>query len=212
MRVTIAWQRVTGYTLMRMEQARSLHDADTAHVSAADPPQQGSVFAPRHFRNALGRFATGVTVVTMRVAQPESADQGGLRVRTYGITVNAFMSVSLDPPLIAVSIDKRSRAHPTLLAAERFGVSVLAHSQESLSDAFAGRPVRAPEAPFEEFSGFPVISGAITQLVCRSYQAHAAGDHTIFIGEVEALRYAEGQPLLFYKGQYAELPAAQAVR
>lgn len=165
-------------------------------------------FGPRDFRNALGRFATGVTVVTMR-----AADDGEVtpQERTFGITVNAFMSVSLDPPLVAVSIDKRARAHATMQTAERFGISVLAEGQQKVSDVFAGRPVEPPAQPFEQFAGFPVLRGALTQLVLSAYQAHDAGDHTIFVGKVEALRYTEGQPLLFSQGQYERLPVAQPV-
>lgn len=169
-------------------------------------------FGPRDFRNALGRFATGITVVTMRAAAEAEDGQAEGEERTFGITVNAFMSVSLEPPLVAVSVDKRARAHTTLLSAERFGVSVLEAGQERLSNLFAGRPVEPPAAPFEEFAGFPVVRGALTQLVLSRYQAHDAGDHTIFVGRVEALRYSEGDPLLFFKGQYQELSAGQAVR
>lgn len=153
----------------------------------------------RQFRDALGRFASGVTVVTMTApAEP---------LETYGLTVNAFMSVSLDPPLVAVSIDKRARAHPTLAASERFGVSVLREDQAQLSDQFAGRPVARPEDPFEELNGFPVVKGAIAQLVLARHAALDAGDHTIFLGRVEALRSVGGEPLLYYRGNYHLLPA-----
>ncbi len=149
---------------------------------------------PREFRRTLGRFATGITVVTMR----EGA-------HTHGITVNAFMSVSLKPPLIAVCIDKRANAHATLLEGERFGVSVLRDDQEALSNRFAGRPVPKPDDPFEEFGAFPVVKGALAQLVCRRYDTADAGDHTLFLGEVVALRVAEGRPLLYFEGQYAHV-------
>lgn len=200
------------------------------NAPAARPELQGPQdreersFGPRDFRNALGRFATGITVVTMRTAEAVMGDGEGRedasqelgpapgRPRTFGITVNAFMSVSLDPPLVAVSIDKRARAHTTLQDAERFGISVLAAGQEELSDLFAGRPVRGPAEPFERFADFPVVRGAIAQLVCRRYQAHDVGDHTIFVGEVEALRTADGEPLLFYKGDYHELPVRELAR
>lgn len=149
---------------------------------------------PRDFRRALGRFATGITVVTMREGE-----------QTHGITVNAFMSVSLEPPLIAVCIDKRANAHATLSETERFGVSMLRSDQEALSNRFAGRPVTLAEDPFEPFAGFPVVQGALAQLVCRRAAAHEAGDHTIFVGQVEALRSSDGRPLLYYQGQYAHV-------
>ncbi len=168
-------------------------------------------FSPRDFRNALGRFATGITVVTMRAAAEVEDGQVEGEERTFGITVNAFMSVSLDPPLVAVSIDKRARAHGTLQAAQRYGISVLAEGQQALSDVFAGRPVEPPEEPFEQLAQFPVLKGALTQLVLSTHQTHDAGDHTIFVGKVEALRYHEGEPLLFFKGRYETLPTSQPV-
>lgn len=156
---------------------------------------------PRLFRNALGRFATGVTVVTMRA--------GG---ETYGITVNAFMSVSLKPPLVAICIDQRANAHETLQEVERYGVSVLRAEQEALSDRFAGRPVDLGESdPFVEIDGFPLVAGALAQLLCRVVDVHEAGDHTLFIGEVERALLAEGAPLLYFGGRYAHVKAMELV-
>lgn len=164
-------------------------------------------FGSHQFRQALGRFATGITVVTMRAHDDEvsQVDTPSLP-RTHGITVNAFMSVSLEPPLVAVSIDRKARAHATLSTASQFGISVLAQEQELISDFFAGRPVRPPADPFEEYADFPVIKGALTQLVCSSHQALEVGDHTIFVGQVTALRTRPGQPLLFFGGAYHGLP------
>ncbi|HLU81948.1 MAG TPA: flavin reductase family protein [Trueperaceae bacterium] len=147
------------------------------------------------FRRTLGRFATGITVVTML----------GDDDVPYGITVNSFMSLSLTPPLIAVSIDKRAGAHATLLQAERFGVSVLSGQQSDVSDHFAGRPVVLAGDPFGTLAGFPVIEGAIGTLVSRNTRAVDVGDHTLFIGEVEAIERRDDQPLIFFGGQYCEL-------
>jgi flavin reductase (DIM6/NTAB) family NADH-FMN oxidoreductase RutF len=149
---------------------------------------------PREFRRTLGRFATGITVVSMR--------SGG---RTYGITVNAFMSVSLTPPLIAVCIDKQARAHATLEASERFGVSILRAEQEGLSDHFAGRPGPAVADPFEPLDGFPVVRNALGQLVCRTHEIADGGDHSFFLGEVEALKASSGRPLLYFESHYARM-------
>jgi flavin reductase (DIM6/NTAB) family NADH-FMN oxidoreductase RutF len=147
----------------------------------------------RGFRNALGRFATGVTVVTMRS-----------RGRDFGLTVNAFMSISLDPPLVAICVDKRCAAHATLLRSDRYGVSILSEGQEDIADHFAGR-ARVVGEPFGAFEGFPVIEGSQADLVCRVVAAHEAGDHTIFIGQVEHLRYSDGgRPLLYYRGRYRQ--------
>ncbi len=149
---------------------------------------------PRTFRQVLGSFATGITVVTMRDSE-----------RVHGITVNAFMSVSLDPPLIAVSIDRSARAHDTMLVAERFGVSVLRAEQEHVSNHFAGRPGLPTGEIYTDFAGFPVIEGALSHIVSRTYNVTEAGDHTIFIGRVEALRTSPGMPLLYSQGQYAHV-------
>lgn len=150
------------------------------------------------FRRTLGRFATGVTVVTM-------LGDGGHDGGPHGITVNAFMSLSLDPPLIAVSIDKTAGAHGTLLAAERFGVSVLNSEQADVSDHFAGRPVSLAADPFTTLDGFPVIEGAIARIVSRVSRTVDVGDHTLFIGEVEVLERHDRAPLLFFGGQYRDL-------
>ncbi len=165
----------------------------------------------RNFREALGRFATGITVVTMTAplrGNPPAGDEESLYpdLETFGITVNAFMSVSLDPPLVAISIDQLALAHATLLTAERFGVSVLAEGQAHLSDQFAGRPVARPGQPFEELDGFPVVRGAIAQLVLSRHSYHSAGDHTIFVGRVLALRSFGGEPLLYFRSAYHRLP------
>lgn len=211
METTIASHLTAWLHSVAMEQLSPAGHTNPVHTSAQEADSVTAGFGPRDFRNALGRFATGVTVVTMLAPEghedPAPHEQDGV----FGLTVNAFMSVSLDPPLIAVSIDKRARAHATMLTAERFGVSVLTDGQQRLSDMFAGRPVQPPAQPFERFAGFPVLRGALAQLVLSTHQVHNAGDHTIFIGEVEALRYSEGQPLLFSQGQYGQLAAAQPI-
>lgn len=181
---------------------------------------------PRLFRDVLGRFATGVTVVTVRAphhhplersADTNVADAGGPTRRdeaplapVHGITVNAFMSVSLEPALVAVGIDRNAKAHDALLTADRFGISVLGQDQRSLSDQFAGRPVPQQPDPFVMLDGFPVVAGALAQLVCRRWRAMEAGDHTIFVGEVEALRHDVGDPLLFFGGRYRALWSPEA--
>lgn len=146
---------------------------------------------PREYRNALGRFATGVTVVTME-------DRGV----PYGITVNAFLSASLVPPMIAICIDRRANAHATLFDVERFAVSILNADQRDISERFAGRP--DPEGdPYVRVYGLPMIAGALAHLACRIEDRVAAGDHTLFVAAVEYLDYREdGTPLLYYRGNY----------
>jgi len=166
----------------------------------------------RTYRDALGRFATGITVVTTSVPRRQGAPVTELDPlfndrETLGITVSSFMAVSLDPPLVVVSIDKHAKAHATLQTAERFGISVLAEEQGYLSDLFAGRPVARPGQPFEELDGFPVVKGALTQLVVSRHSAFEAGDHTLYFGQVEAVRQQDGEPLLYFRSAYHRLPA-----
>jgi flavin reductase (DIM6/NTAB) family NADH-FMN oxidoreductase RutF len=153
---------------------------------------------PDAFRSVLGRFASGVTVVTTR-------DADG---RDVGMTVSAFCSVSLDPPLVQVCIDRTSSAFPALAAAERFGVSILAAEQEALSRRFAA------EDSAHRFDGIGYLRGesgvvllldALGHLECKVVDHHEAGDHTIFIGEVERAAAGDAKPLLYYRGGYAQL-------
>lgn len=151
---------------------------------------------PDEFRQTLGRFASGVTVITAN---------GGTERR--GMTASAFVSVSLTPPLILVSVDTRAHMH-ALLAAEdvtHFGVNVLSSVQRPLSDHFAGKPGPEDAVPWFEHEGLPLIGGAVAQLVCRKEQAIPAGDHTLYLGFVEYARYTDDDPLLYFRGQYHEL-------
>lgn len=148
----------------------------------------------KDFRNTLGRFATGVTVVT---TQHEG--------QIHGITVNAFMSVSLDPPLVLVSIDKKAKAHETLAETSHYGVSLLQAEQEVLSNHFAGWSVDGLEIPYSFVNNFPLIDGAVGNLICRIVNRVDAGDHTLQIGEVEYLNWQDDAPLLYYAGKYGRL-------
>ncbi len=149
---------------------------------------------PRAFREALGRFASGITVVT-------TLFEGGV----HGMTANAFVSVSLNPPLVLVSVDNRANMREILSKARCYGVSILAEEQQALSQHFAGRPQEDLEVPFVRRERVPVIEGAIAHLVCEVIDEHPAGDHTLYIGRVEYLDYRDGAPLLFYTGKYQNL-------
>jgi len=118
------------------------------------------------------------------------------------MTANAIASVSLDPPLVLVVVDHRARLHRFLEAAGQFGVSVLSEEQEPAGWHFAGRPQPGPLPPFSTLNGVPVLDGAIAHLACDVSSAYLGGDHTIFVGRVTALRAAEGEPLLFYRGRF----------
>jgi flavin reductase (DIM6/NTAB) family NADH-FMN oxidoreductase RutF len=147
------------------------------------------------FRRTLGMFATGVTVLTTRVGE-----------QVHGMTANAFMSVSLRPPLVLVSIDRRARMGALLHEGTRFGVSVLEARQTALSDRFAGRiSDDVPEATFEIVHETPLVEGALAHLVARIVRSYWGGDHSLFLGQVEFARYGVGRPLLFHGGRYERL-------
>ena len=154
---------------------------------------------PTEFRNALRSFAAGVTVVTTR--DPEG--------HPSGLTASAFTSVSLEPPLVLVCVDHGATAHPDFRACGRFAVNVLRREQEALSRQFAasgGDKFRG--VPHHDGkSGLPLLDGALATLECRLVDAHEAGDHTIFIGEVEVASVAGGRPLVYFHGAYHSLMA-----
>ncbi len=148
------------------------------------------------FKKAMSRFAAGVTVVT--------AEFGG---RSYGVTVSAFSSLSLDPPLVLVCVGKSSSVHDAIRKGERFVVNVLAQDQEDISNRFAsksenkfaGLPTRIGKL------GVPVVDGALAVVECRLYETLPGGDHTIFVGEVVHADLEDGNPLLYFRGGYRQL-------
>jgi flavin reductase (DIM6/NTAB) family NADH-FMN oxidoreductase RutF len=160
--------------------------------------------APSDFRKAMGCFATGVTIVTV--------DQGG---EVHGMTANAFCSVSLDPVLVLVCVDQRARTHAHLHARKRFGVNILRSDQQAVSEYYARsteshQHAEEAGASFERTShGTPVLQGALAYLECRLHSTQQAGDHTIFIAEVEDVVMREGEPLLFFRGQYRKTSEPQ---
>ncbi|HWY42084.1 MAG TPA: flavin reductase family protein [Candidatus Sulfotelmatobacter sp.] len=150
------------------------------------------------FRRALGHFATGVTVLTVEKEPGE----------VHGMTANSFASVSLEPPLISVCVDERARILPMLKAKQRFGVNVLKRDQQALSEYFArlDQDQEVGERLGVAFhwtkEKIPLLENVLCQLSCRLSGLHVAGDHTIVIAEVEFAKLFEGEPLLFYRGQY----------
>jgi flavin reductase (DIM6/NTAB) family NADH-FMN oxidoreductase RutF len=149
----------------------------------------------------MGCFATGVTIITV-----------DLEGEVHGMTANAFASVSLDPMLVLVCVDHTTRTHAHLHAKKRFGINVLCQGQKAISEYYA-RPERTHEnavaeagARFERTKhGTPVLQGSLAYLECRLDLAQVAGDHTIFIAEVEDVVVREGQPLLFFRGKYRKV-------
>ena len=159
---------------------------------------ESSSVTPPEFRAALGRFASGVTVITV---ETPSGD-------VHGMTASSFCSVSLQPPLVLVCIDHLAETYLHLRERGRFGVSVLKEDQEALSEFFAD-PERNPDAArrldihYNQMkSGMPVLANTLANLDCTVVQAHAAGDHTIFVGEVKEVSVADGTPLLYFRGRY----------
>lgn len=153
-------------------------------------------FTPRQFRDAMGQFATGVVVIT--------AENNG---DVHAMTANAFMSGSLEPPLVLVSVARTARMHEKIQKTGRFGISVLAQHQEQTSNHFAGRPMEDGKPEFEQLDSVKVITDAVMQLGAELRHAYPCGDHTLFVGEVKALRLLEdtSEPLLFHSGRYGRL-------
>lgn len=170
---------------------------DAEELEIAGEPGQDPAAA---FRRTLGMFATGVTVITTQAGE-----------QVHGMTANAFMSVSLRPPLVVISVDRRARMHGLLHEGRRVGISVLAEEQRALSDLFAGRPEGAEEVEFDVVHETPLVRGALAHLVARVTRSYWGGDHSLFLGQVEYARYGEGQPLLFHGGRYEHLLARAPV-
>ncbi|HVY60746.1 MAG TPA: flavin reductase family protein [Planctomycetota bacterium] len=164
-------------------------------MTGAEARTRAGIDPPR-FRRALGRFASGVTVVT-------TAHEGGV----HGMTVNGFVSVSLEPPLVLVSLRTTCRMSGLLERSQRYGVSVLAEHHEGLSRHFSARPLHPlePEFVWQPELELPFIDGALVHVGCRVVDVHPAGDHTLFIGRVEHLDDRGGRPLLFFGGSYTAL-------
>lgn len=156
---------------------------------------------PFELRQVFGTFATGVTVVTCQVGQ-----------RKHGITVNSFTSVSLDPPLVLIAIDRKAIAWEMIPAAGYFAVNVLTAEQRPLCDYFAKRLFADPENEFAGIphlagvTGSPLIDGVLATIECRLINVYAGGDHDIFVGEVVTTKiYSTDAPLIFHRGRFPSL-------
>ena len=176
------------------------------HPTHPDPANElasdASPIDPRDFRNALGTYATGVTIITA------SAANG----KPYGLTCNSFASVSLNPPLVLWSLGMFSQALNTFQNASHFAVNVLGASQQALAAKFA-------KSSEDKFAGVewtrglgnaPVIAGCVASFQCRAANRYYGGDHVIFLGAVEAYAYNRQEPLLFARGDYGRLLGADS--
>lgn len=150
-----------------------------------------------HMRKALGRFASGVTIVTTAECDDEDS--------VHGMTANAFTSVSLDPPLVLVSIANRAKMNDRIAETGKYGVSILAGDQEPVSLHFAGAAQQPDLVRFVWRRGVPLLEGALVHLACTVVASYPAGDHTLHVGRVEQLSYDDGHPLVFYTGSFRSL-------
>ena len=158
------------------------------------------MFDPQAFRDALGSFVTGVTIVTAR-------DEAG---RPYGLTANSFNSVSLDPPMELWSLSLRSGSLPVFRDADNWAVHVLAADQQAMSDRFA-RPGDGKFAGVEDVDGpegAPLLAGYAARFGCRARFEYEGGDHAIFLGEVVDFDRREADPLIYHGGRYGRVMRA----
>ena len=148
----------------------------------------------RLFRDAMGKFATGITVVTVDYEN-----------EIMGMTVNAFMSISLDPKLIAISIDESASMYDILQETKKFGVSILTKNQKDLSMIFAKQIEEDREINFLQQDDIPVIEDSFVTLSCHVQDMIKAGDHMIFIAEVSEIVINEGEPLAYAESKYQSI-------
>src|SRR6202000_2003212 len=157
----------------------------------AELESNASAINPRDFRNALGTYATGVTIITASTAEG----------KPYGLTCNSFASVSLNPPLVLWSLGMFSQGLSVFQNASHFTVNVLGASQQALSNKFAG----VEWTP--GLGNAPIIAGCVANFQCRSANRYYGGDHVIFLGAIEAYAYNRNEPLLFARGGYGGFTA-----
>jgi len=166
-------------------------------VTADEPAGATDPVSPARFRDVLARFPSGVTIATTR-------DSAGV---PQGLTVSAFCSVSLRPPLVAVCVARSASCHPAFASGERFAVSVLARDQLDLALAFArtGTDKFAHGGLRGGTDGIDVVDGALAVLGCAVHSRHEAGDHTIVVGEVHQVEYGKGEPLVVFDRSFHRL-------
>ncbi|MGD0288442.1 MAG: flavin reductase family protein [Candidatus Binataceae bacterium] len=148
-------------------------------------------------RQVMGHFATGVTVIT-------TLNKAG---QMHGLTANAFTSVSLEPPLLLISVDKKAESWPAFEESKVFTVNILADNQEALSRRFAVSGGNKFEGVAYRIgaNGAPILEGVLTYIECTLYAAYEGGDHSIYLGEIQQAEIREGKPLVFFRGGYRAL-------
>ena len=154
------------------------------------------------FKRVMGSFAAGVTVVT-------AVGHDG---KLWGLTATAFSSLSLEPPLCLVCIDKRAGSHHVIAESKKFAVNVLCADQQELSNRFASRnddKYQGVDHHLGELTGCPLLSGALATMECRLAAVLDGGDHSIFVGELCSVEVTEGSPLVYWRGGYRELESPE---
>lgn len=182
---------------------------------AEAPPLRRAIDAVA-YRSVLGRYPTGVTVVTA-VDEAPHPGTGGMRRQPIGTTVNSFTSVSLDPPLVLVSIGRERTIHPVIAASRRFAVNILDEDGTALSDCFSGAPSDLPREAFCDAahrlgeSGLPFLDAALATIGCDLERIIDTGDHTLYLGRIVELaaRPSDSWPLLYYRGRYLRIEHAE---
>lgn len=196
--------RAAALTGNALESAQALQDMRLYHFLTREDVMSDiatmDTIDPRDLRECCGRFATGVTVITTRT------DEGD-----HGTTVSAFMSVSLDPPLISISLNRRSKILGKVQTSRRFAVNILSQHMRPHALHFAGRPDETLTGLFLENQGLPVLQDAAAVIVADVVQEVEAGDHVVLLGHVRHLeRDPAAAPLLYHAGQFGSLAAHPA--
>jgi flavin reductase (DIM6/NTAB) family NADH-FMN oxidoreductase RutF len=161
-------------------------------------PKKEQEIDDRLFRNAMGSFATGVTVITTEIAG-----------EIHGMTANAFMSISLKPKLIAISVGENARMLGFIKESKQFAVNVLSSSQQNESKQFSGQLNLEHQVQFSSYMGVPVLDNALAVITCELHSEYVVGDHTVFIGQVTGIKLEEKEPLIYSQGKYRELKELQ---
>ncbi|MBS4171771.1 flavin reductase family protein [Bacillus sp. FJAT-49736] len=148
----------------------------------------------RTFRDAMGKFATGVTIITTSVNN-----------QVHGMTANAFMSVSLNPKLVLISIGEKANMNRLIQESGNFGISILTKDQQDMSMYFAGQLKEKRMIDFDWMQDIPVVPDSMANITCKVHASYQAGDHTLYIGEVIDIVVKDGEPLAFFEGKYRNL-------
>ncbi len=152
----------------------------------------------RELRNVMGNFATGVTIITTKNAAG----------KPFGLTANAFSSLSLDPPLLLICVDKKVDCYACFDESKVFGVNFLSEGQDQLSNRFATKGIEKFEGVSYKLGelGVALLDDALAHIECKVASAYEGGDHTIYVGEIQSATVLSDRPLLFFRGKYFKLP------